>query len=331
MKFSLIICTYMRPQAVSDLMRSVEKQYVYPDEIWVIDASHDRRTSQILQENNFENLNYFLVDDKDRGLTKQRNIGISKADPNADVICFLDDDIILEEGYFQQLIDTYTKYPDAVAVGGYITNEVNWQPLEGQTPDLGHFVLDGFVRPEGSRYVLRKRLGLIDNSPPGYMPEASHGRPVGFLPPSNKIYEVEMFMGGVSSYRRSIFDEQAFSHYFDGYGLYEDADFCLRLAKKGKLYVNTSARCTHHHNAAGRPNKYTYGKMVIRNGWYVWRIKYPNPNLLHRSKWNLTALLLTFVRILNAITGPKRYEAMTESFGRIVGWLSLLVNKPRHS
>jgi len=30
------------------------------------------------------------------------------------------------------------------------------------------------------------------------MPEFSHGRSVGFLPPSEKIYYVEQLMGGVS-------------------------------------------------------------------------------------------------------------------------------------
>jgi GT2 family glycosyltransferase len=87
-----------------------------------------------------------------------------------------------------------------------------------------------------------------------------------------------------------------FSTYFEGYGLYEDADFTLRLSKIGKLYVNTNAQLGHFHDASGRPNKFLYGKMVVRNGWFVWRVKYPNPSFMARIKWNAIVLLLTFIR-----------------------------------
>ena len=42
----------------------------------------------------FENLIYFKVDETQRGLTKQRNFGISKVNKVINVVCFLDDDII---------------------------------------------------------------------------------------------------------------------------------------------------------------------------------------------------------------------------------------------
>jgi GT2 family glycosyltransferase len=149
------------------------------------------------------------------------------------------------------------------------------------------------------------------------------------LPPSGKIYPVELIMGGVSSYKREIFSKLKFSTYFEGYGLYEDADFSLRIAKFGNLYVNTNAQLSHHHNASGRPNQFKYGKMVVRNGWYVWRVKNPNPNFKSRLKWNSTVLLLTMIRGVNIFTTPNKKEAFTETLGRIVGWLSLLFNKPK--
>jgi hypothetical protein len=42
-----------------------------------------------------------------------------------------------------------------------------------------------------------KKKGLDSDCPPGYSSLYSHGRSVGFLPPSGKIYEVELLMGGV--------------------------------------------------------------------------------------------------------------------------------------
>jgi GT2 family glycosyltransferase len=137
-------------------------------------------------------------------------------------------------------------------------------------------------------------------------------------------------MGGVSSFRKEIFEQLSFSNYFEGYGLYEDADFTLRLSKLGKLYVNTAAQLEHHHDHSGRPNKYSYGRMVARNGWYVWRIKHPKPGLKARVKWNLTFVLLMKLRFLNVFfTTKKRFESFTEAMGRLIGWLSLIVNKPK--
>ncbi len=329
MTFSLIICTYQRPKALLDLLKSVVNQSLYPNQLLIIDGSLDSKTEEALGEELFQNLEYYMVAEQDRGLTLQRNYGIQKTAEDIEIICFLDDDIILDPDYFEKLIATYSAYPDTLGVGGYITNEVSWEESDS-APGFDEFKKDGFIRKLGSRNLLRKRLNLLSDRPPGVMPEFSNGLSIGFLPPSAKTYPVEFFMGGVASYRKSLFNNIQFSKYFDGYGLYEDMDFCLRASKIGQLYVNTAARVTHHHEQTGRPDRFTYGKMVIRNGWYVWREKVPSPGLKAKLKWHSTAFLLTLVRLGNVITTPKPKEALTESLGRIAGWWSLLLNKPKN-
>ncbi|MBK0370727.1 glycosyltransferase family 2 protein [Flavobacterium agrisoli] len=330
MKFSLIICTYHRPEPLLKLLLSVKEQSVYPDEILIVDGSKNRQTEKIIQENHFPNLRYFLVAEKDRGLTKQRNYGISKVMDLSEVVCFLDDDTILEPDYFEKVVETYTSFPEALGVGGYIANEVKWKKVAVHyIPQTNEFYFDGWKRQQSSRFVLRKKLGLDSNCPPGYSTLYSHGRSVGFLPPSGKVYEVEMVMGGVSSFRKKVFERLQFSTYFEGYGLYEDADFSLRVAKIGKLYLNTAAKVAHYHEPSGRPNQYKYGKMVVRNGWYVWKVKNPNPNFKDMFKWHLITFLLTLIRFTNILTTKKRAEAFTETIGRTVGWWSLIFNKPK--
>jgi glycosyltransferase involved in cell wall biosynthesis len=329
-KFSLIICTYMRANALLNLLHSVKSQTVYPNEILIIDGSLNEDTKNALQHNPFENLNYFLVDVKDRGLTRQRNFGIANVAEWSEIVCFLDDDTILNEAYFAELIKTYQLHPDALGVGGYITNESKWEKApENYTPNSNEFCFDGWKRSEGSRFILRKKLGLDSNKPPCFMPDFSHGRSVSFLPPSGKVYEAEQLMGGVSSFKKTVFENLQFSTYFEGYSLYEDADFTLRLSKMGKLYLNTNAALGHFHDASGRPNHYKYGKMVVRNGWYVWRVKYPNPTFKARMKWNAIALLLTIIRFSNTFTSKQKNAAFTESLGRFSGWFSLLFHKPK--
>lgn len=305
LKFSLIICTYERATALKSLLDSVEQQSLYPDEILVVDGSNNERTYNILLENQYPKLKYFRVADEDRGLTRQRNYGIEQSG-EVDVICFLDDDILLKPDYFHQLIQTYNSKPESMAVGGWIENETQWLEVsENHKPAFDEFVMDGYVRKLGQRNVLRKRLGLLSDKPPGYMPEFSHGFSTGFLPPSGNIYPVEYFMGGVSSYRKSLFDKIGFSSHFEGYGLYEDMDFCLRAAKIGKLFVNTGARVLHLHEESGRPNFYWYGQMVIKNGNYVWKVKNPDPSFKARIKWYGVSFLLAFIRLVNFIQGDK--------------------------
>lgn len=328
MNFSLIICTYMRPKPILNLLKSVSTQTNYPNEILIIDASLNNETEVVLNKNTFKNLKYFKVEDAHRGLTKQRNYGINLVDETSEIICFLDDDIVLKPNYFEYLLNTYNVNKDALAVGGYIVNEINWEKASSNIQS-NKFYFDGWMRNEPSRFKMRKKLGLLPDANPGFMPTFSHGRSVSFLPPSDKIYEVEQLMGGVSSYKKEIFKSLKFSTYFDGYGLYEDADFSLRLSKKGRIYINTKAQLYHYHNDSGRPNTFKYGKMVIRNGWYVWRIKYPNPSFKANIKWHATSFLLTIIRLTNVINTNKKSEAFTESLGRIVGWFSLIFNKPK--
>ncbi|WP_163514488.1 glycosyltransferase family 2 protein [Gelidibacter japonicus] len=327
MKFSLIICTYMRPKALLNLLNSVNKQTLYPNEILIIDGSTNSETEQNLKQHPFKNLVYHKVDDEHRGLTKQRNYGISKVHQNSEAICFLDDDTVLNVNYFKQLLSTYDQYPNALGVGGYISNEVHWQKADGSI-NSKRFYYDGWMRNEPLRFRIRHWFGLGPDTPPCVLPSFSHGRSVGFLPPSGKIYPVEHFMGGVSSYKMSVFKDLRFSTYFEGYGLYEDVDFCLRLTKRGLLYINTAAQLAHYHEPFGRPNKYKYGKMVIRNGWYVWRVKYPKPNLKMKLKWYSVHLLLISMRLLNIFTTNRPKEAFNDIIGRLVGCWSLLYNKP---
>ena len=329
MVFTLIICTYKRSQPLLKLLLSVQHQTLYPNEILIVDGSPDDFTKEMLTQNSFQGLKYFKVDEKDRGLTKQRNYGIARVQEVSEVVCFLDDDTVLEPTYFEEIIKTYTLFPEALGVGGYITNETNWtKTTSDYQAKVNEFYYDGWKRKDGSRFVWRKKLGLDSNRPPGCLPEFSHGRSIGFLPPSGKIYEVEQLMGGVSSFRKTVFQEFQFSTYFEGYGLYEDADFTLRLSKVGKLYINTNAQLGHYHDASGRPNKYDYGKMVVRNGYYVWRVKYPNPSFKAKIKWHLITLLLTAIRFTNVVTTSKRKEAFTETLGRISGWFTLFFNPP---
>ncbi|TVZ25564.1 GT2 family glycosyltransferase [Gillisia sp. Hel_I_86] len=329
MRFSLIICTYCRAHSLYRLLESIKKQTLYPDEILIVDGSPDSQTEQMLNDHVYASLRYYKVDKYHRGLTKQRNLGVKKSHQDSEILCFLDDDIVLKPDYFKHLVSTFSIHPGAVGVGGAIINARVWKKsIPGSPKMFKAYYYKEWERKLGSRNVLRKRLGLLSDRPPGIMPVFSNGFSIGYYPPLGEIHQVEFFMGGVSAYRKELFSQINFSEYFQGYGLYEDMDFCLRASKIGLLYLNTAAQVYHLHEAGGRPNHFKYGQMVIRNGFYVWRVKYPKPTILARFQWHSIALLLTLVRLGNVVTTSQKKEALTESLGRIAGWWSLFFKEP---
>jgi len=329
--FSLIVCTYHRPHSLVRLLDSVLEQSLYPNEILIIDGSLNKETEILFNGTKYRGLSYHKVGKNNRGLTRQRNYGINKLAVESEIVCFLDDDIILNKFYFENLIKTYRVFPSAVGVGGLISNEVNWKnQKEGHQIKYDEFYKDGFVRKLGQRNLVRKKLGLLSDKPPGFMPDFSHGLSISFLPPNGKVYPVEFFMGGVSSYKKELFRKINFSKYFEGYGLYEDMDFCLRAFKVGDLYVNTDAQVDHFHEEAGRPDYIKYGKMVVKNGYYVWKIKNPGPDFISVLKWNAITFLLILIRLSNSFTSADKEAALKDTYGRVKGWFSLIFMNPEN-
>jgi len=320
----------MRPKPLTDLLESVNKQLLYPDEILIVDGSRNELTKDALEKTTYKNLSYFKVEDQDRGLTKQRNYGIERVANDIEVVCFLDDDIILEDTYFQKLMSTYKEHPEAGGVGGYIINNLKWKQLKSnERAGANDFVFDGWSKKMSKRFALRKKFGLESNVPPCHMPTFGHGYPVSSIPPSGKSYPVEYFLGGVSSFRKEVVDTIKFSEYFIGYGLYEDLEYCIRVSRKYSLYVNTAAKLYHYHEESGRPNKIKYGKMVIRNGWYVWKIRHPKVKAKDTFKWFKIVLLLAMIKLSNAFSGKKKSLHFEEFCGRIYGLMTLILNAPK--
>ena len=328
--FSVIICTYMRPQPTLSLLHSILPQTCKPKQVLIIDGSHDTETTSIIHPiTTLLPIEYIKVNDANRGLTKQRNIGINQLSSASEIVFFLDDDVILEHDFFEQMLTAF-KDPTVIGCDGFITNECYWKRNQtNQSIPKFSQQLDGFQLKLSTRDRFRAVFGLFPLLvQPGNIPLYGHGK--SSLPPTGKQYEVDHIMGGITAYRKTIFNHIQFSTFFEGYGLYEDFDFSVRANRFGRLLTNTAAKLSHHHADSGRPHTYTFGKMVVRNGWYVWRLKYPKPGTQNTLKWHIITLLLAFFRLSNVLTtnSLKRKQAWGDFCGRIVAWVELLLFKP---
>ncbi|MEB2777521.1 glycosyltransferase family 2 protein [Algoriphagus sp. D3-2-R+10] len=328
MKLSVIICTFMRVESLELILDSIDKQNRLPDQVIIVDSSFNDSCKKLVENSNYSFVySYTLVGEEFRGLTLQRNFGISKVDSSMDLVSFLDDDLVLKADYFEKIVSTFQKYESAIGVGGIDLVENTFFETDKKSPSFFYYELDGWFIKESLRNLVRKSFGLMSNKQPFVVPPYGHGRSV--LPPNGKVYAVEHFMGGIATYRLSLFKEISFSEYFQGYGLYEDFDFCVRALKFGKLYINTAAQVWHYHDDSGRPNFFKYGKMVVRNGWFVWKLRFTNISAINVFKWHMITLLLANLRLVNSILGPNRKKAFLDYCGRMVGWVSLFFDSPK--
>lgn len=318
-RLTLVVCTYGRPAAIDRLLTALEQQSRPPDEILVVDASPDDATAAVVaghRDGGAAHLRHVVVPEAERGLTRQRNRGVALA--TGGLVSFLDDDTIPGACYFAQIERCFERHPDAAGVGGAIEGPAWRRALPGSATPRGWYRYDGWERRDDLRWRLRRAVGLAPSVPPGQLPRSGHARPVSFLPPSGEDYPVEFVMGGASTWRSDVFADHSFSPYFEGYGLYEDLDFCIDVARERPLFLCTSATLRHDHDPAARPPGHQYGRMVVENGWYVWRRRWPSPPPADRLRWWLTTLLLLAAR-LGGVAGSGWSVAAQESSGRVVG------------
>jgi hypothetical protein len=122
----------------------------------------------------------------------------------------------------------------------------------------------------GRSFYLAQKLGLDADCKPGCLPEFSHGG-------ASVSYRLQgKHMKWSNWWERSLFSEKSIWNIFYLFWAMVYMKMLilrLRFQKQGKLYVNTSAKLSHHHHPIGPINIDTE-KMVVRNGC-VWRTKIP--------------------------------------------------------
>lgn len=259
---SVIIPTYNRPDELSDCVQSILHQTVKPQEIVVVDDG-DLGTLPWRNECREAGIRYLHIHKRVPGLTESRNIGITSA--SGDIICFLDDDTVLFPDYIEQMLRTYEEDPDhqVGGVGGLVAN-------------TGPFTLASALR-----YVYNV-LFLISAFRQGRVLPSGFCVDFGTTPfPLRQTTEVDFLPGGVSSYRREVFEAFSFAPKFNEIALGEDKEFSFRASRNYRLLLNPDARLYHYESPVMRPGKREGGRKFlighfllfrdyVKRHWYDW-------------------------------------------------------------
>ena len=146
MKISVVIPTYNREEHLSNCLFSLLNQTKKPFEILVIDNSDNSYAKKVVKifEERFKQQNisiYFFKNPINSGAIA-RNLGASKA--KGDLIAFLDDDVLLDSNYYEEIEKVFLEYPDALGVHGY--NKLTNKSYEEMKNSFLYSLLEKFVK-----------------------------------------------------------------------------------------------------------------------------------------------------------------------------------------
>jgi GT2 family glycosyltransferase len=235
---SVVVPTYNRRMDLDRCLQSISDQKILPRQVIVVDGGSIALDDLISKWNarfSQQKIEFlYIKNQEENSLTIERNMGMTRS--TGSLVSFLDDDLVLDKNYYEEIIKTFRQYPGAHGVQGY--NQSNHAP---QTPaeKLAHgycrfFQVSSFFSKNGCKML----PSLCVTCP---------------YPDTSEIQTCE-WMSGASVYRRSIHEEITWDTSLKKNSWNEDWDFSYRVFKKypGTLYMNPDAKYWHKGSPIGR-------------------------------------------------------------------------------
>lgn len=249
---SAVIPTKNRPEDLRRAVVSVLSQSRLPEQLLIIDQSESAESREIVGQlvpRDSAIALVYVLDTSITGLVDAKRHSLSIA--SGDLICFLEDDIILEGTYFEEIVKGFANHPQMLGCCGVVTN-VPLQPA-------GYQAMHGLFH---RGIFADKRVEIFGN-----LSQAGV-----------ELIQSDMISGGMSAWKREVFDRVGFDT-ANGFHLYEDNDFSTRVARVfgARLYVNPNARLEHHPSARNRSSAGAFQekKIVAQFTYYKKRRDWP--------------------------------------------------------
>lgn len=234
MKITVIIPTKNRPKDLIKAVASIIAQTRLPDEMILVDqsdsdASRPEILAMVKTGGNALHLNH-IYDPRISGLVDAKRVGVSSA--GGDIVCFLEDDVVLEPDYVAQMENAFLEHPEMMGCCGVMTN----------LPELP---------PNYVRFFHLFHRGVFHDDRVGV-----HGHHV----ERDALIPSRYLSGGTSAFRKTVFEKIPFD-VANGFFMLEDIDFSVRaLRAYGPcFFINTGARLAHYMSPTNRAvlgNKY---------------------------------------------------------------------------
>jgi GT2 family glycosyltransferase len=257
MTISVIIATMDRPKELKAMLQTLVAQSHLPDEIIIIDQSSIFSTKLMVEccTANLAktgclalNIVYIHAPNADAGSASgagaARNTGIERA--IGDVLVFLDDDVLLEREFLEELLAVYSADKSLGGVSGVVTN---------------------YSRPAFLHRLLRRLFWIgpfHDERQPIYWSadQCRDGGP----------FRVRKFGSGLMSVRWTALQSYRFDQGGGSGFPGEDVDLSWRLSERFPLAITPRARLVHLRSGGSRPRKHWLGLDAQGNHYLYQRI-----------------------------------------------------------
>ncbi len=263
-----VIPTRDRTDDLCAAVRSILSQTRRPDELVVVDqtvgdvprrqveslfAGHPGPAPRLV----------YIHDPRVRGLVDAKRVAAGAS--TGDVVCFLEDDVVLEAEYLEEIERSFLERPDMLGCCGVVTN---LPPLPPYYCGLFHFFHRGIF--------LDPRVGVHGHT-------EGRGHP---LIPSRAL------SGGLSAWKREVFAAIPFD-VENEFHMLEDLDFSTRAEERfgARFFINPNARLAHNMSPVNRDRLGARQRRKIREFLTFFKKRRHLPWALASLGWLLPGLL----------------------------------------
>lgn len=246
---AIAIPTKDRPRDLETTVKSVLRQSVLSKQLIIIDQSGDEEGRgrvialyhALLRDAGVGVRLTYVRDPLLSGLTQARNRALALVD--AEIVLFLDDDVVLEQDFNERILEAYSEHPEAVGISGIITNP-------SRLPCAFRWWIYTFMRGPfwDDCQPVHLRAHQLRNSAP---------------------IRVARLSGCLMSFRVAAIRVARFDEHLHGACIGEDIDFCAQLWP-GALYIAPKARLAHKRSPLGRSREGWLARHA-RTMWYLYR------------------------------------------------------------
>ena len=238
MKVSIVIPTKDRDNDLIECIQSIANQTSLPKEVIVVDDGNiiQDTSTKILDILNSKDVRFIYLKKDKPGTSRSRNLGAEKS--SGDIVIILDDDVIIDEDYIEEILKVYEKFQmeNLGGVGGIVKNLRSKYPLEN--------LFDYF-------FCMYSKKAEWDILPWGF--QTWNGD-------ISQIQKVNYMIGGISSYKRNILTELKFREFkHGGRCANEDVEFFLRASQKYDFIITPFAKAYHKESPIGRESPFKTG------------------------------------------------------------------------
>lgn len=268
MTISVVISTKDRLEPLARCLASLRAQSRRPDELVIVDAASDPRVRALAeaQKDAVPAVSYHAFPSS---LTQARNEGVRSS--RGDAVVFLDDDLVLEPEFLAELV----------------------RPLE-RDPGLGGVTGDVVGHPRGREpgKQLFKRLFQLPCDGDGRFRRSGAPTMVHGL---SEERQVEFLPGGLTAWRREVFQDFSFDESLPGLAINEDVDFSYRVSRRWRNFYAPKARALHERPSLAREATLAYLRRELASAAYLYRKNLPKDPLTALAfLWHQVGVLVRF-------------------------------------